>query len=86
MAILILTIGGFHIQMVSPMLSLQMKVSGMILMMMVMETISNISMERLGEKLGEEMAVLLQKGIQQWIDGVAQIPTVMVGLTLLLIG
>jgi hypothetical protein len=55
-------------------------------MMMVMETISNISMERLGEKLGEEMAVLLQKGIQQWIDGVAQIPTVMVGLTLLLIG
>jgi hypothetical protein len=72
-------IGGYRTPMALQMLSLQMKVSGMILMMMVMETILNISMEILGEKLGEETAVSLLKAIQQWIDGVVQIPMVMAG-------
>ena len=81
-----LTIGGFPTQMGLQMPSLKMKLSGMIQTMMAMVITSNISMEKLGGLLGEEMAVLLQKATLPWIDGVVLILTEMVGQTLLLTG
>ncbi len=50
-------IGGFPTLTVLLMPSLMTKANGMIPMMMAMETTSNISMEKPGEKPGEEMAV-----------------------------
>jgi hypothetical protein len=80
------TIGGFLTLMGLQMHSLKMKLSGMIQTMMAMVTTSNISMEKPGGLLGEEMAVLLQKATLPWIDGVVLILMEMVGQTLLLTG
>ena len=54
MVIPILMIGGFHTRMDLQMLSLMMRVNGTIPTMTSMLTISNTSMEKLGERLGEE--------------------------------
>ncbi len=54
MVIPILMIGGFPIRMDLQMLSLMMRVNGTIPTTTVMVTISNTSMEKLGERLGEE--------------------------------